>query len=184
MPKPANSAPAASQQEANKTPESAGQNPTQEPDKGPDGGDGDEQLGESGIKALHSERDARKAAEKRANDLAAKVKAFEDANLTDQEKQTRELTELRTEAAGLRDQIARRDACEAAGIPASWAKRLAGSNLEELTADAKSIGGQLGAAAPRTPKPDPSTGLTSHGDAGSSVSAGRDLFNNRHSKKG
>lgn len=184
MSNPVNSAPAASQQEAAKTPESAGQNPPQEPDKGSDGQE-DEPLGESGLKALHSEREFRKAAEKRANDLAAKVKEFEDANLTDQEKRDRENNDLRAINAQLTDRLNRIDACEAAGIPTSWAKRLAGSTVDELTEDAKSLVGQLGKSGHvfGIPKPDPSTGLTSHEDAGSSVSAGRDLFKNRHSKK-
>ncbi|PJE24736.1 MAG: hypothetical protein CK431_04360 [Mycobacterium sp.] len=54
----------------------------------------DEALGGGGKKALDAERAARKAAEKTANELAAKVKAFEDRDKTDAEKSATRIAEL------------------------------------------------------------------------------------------
>ena len=47
---------------------------------------GDEPLGEPGKKALEAERAARREAEKSATDLAARLKEFETANLSELEK--------------------------------------------------------------------------------------------------
>lgn len=148
----------------------------------PAGANEDEALGEPGLKALHAEREANKASKRQIAELEAKVKAFEDANLTDAEKRDREIGELRGTNSQLSTTVQRYEACAAAGLDLSFAKRLAGGDLDELTEDAKSLKVQLGAR-PGIPKPDPSTGLTSHGDVGSTVSAGRDLFNNRHHSK-
>lgn len=59
----------------------------------------DEPLGAPGIKALEAEREARKAAEKSASELAAKVKSFEDAQKTEAERAAEALTEAQNAAA-------------------------------------------------------------------------------------
>ena len=53
------------------------------------------ELGDAGKAAIAAERAARKAAEKSAADLAAKVKAFEDAGKTAEQKTADELNALR-----------------------------------------------------------------------------------------
>jgi colicin import membrane protein len=79
---------------------------------GPEGAaaplDGDgKPLGPNGEKALAAERDARKAAEKRAADAEAKVAEAEKAKLTEQERATVERDEARKEAAEARAELAR-----------------------------------------------------------------------------
>lgn len=66
-----------------------------------------EQLGESGIAALKSEREARKAAEKERSDLAARLKEFEDRDKSDAQKQQEAIEQLQAE-------LAKRDAAIAA----------------------------------------------------------------------
>lgn len=46
------------------------------------------------------------------------------------------------------DEMQRIEAAEAAGLPATWAPRLKGDNLDELTADAAELAGVVGAQAP------------------------------------
>lgn len=49
---------------------------------------GSDKLGDPGLNALRSERDARKAAEKQLRDAQAKLSAFEDANKTEAQRLT------------------------------------------------------------------------------------------------
>lgn len=57
-----------------------------------------ETLGDAGKKALSAERAAKKAMEKERNELAARVKAFEDEKKTDAEKQAERMAELEKQA--------------------------------------------------------------------------------------
>ena len=61
--------------------------PTEPTGGEPATGDATDTLGDAGKKALASERAARKAAEKRANDLAAQIKATEDEGKSEAQKQ-------------------------------------------------------------------------------------------------
>ncbi|MCM1011907.1 hypothetical protein [Brevibacterium sp. XM4083] len=123
-------------------------------------GQGDD-LGEGGLKALQSERDARKHAEKENADLKAKIQAFEDANKSQAEKDAEEREKLQkanTENASL---VLKYQVAEAKGLSLSAAQRLKGSTKEELEADAdelKTILGQATPPPPPTPQPDRSQG--------------------------
>lgn len=64
------------------TPDPNDQAPTQEPQTT------DEKLGDPGLNALRSEREARKTAEKQLRDATAKLAAFEDANKTEAQRLT------------------------------------------------------------------------------------------------
>ncbi|WP_395105267.1 hypothetical protein [Actinomadura sp. SCN-SB] len=90
--------------------------------------DADETLGESGIKALKAEREARRQAEK----------ALADAN--------RRLADI--EAAQLRADVAR-----AKGLTDAQAKRLTGTTREELEADADDLLAAFGAPTGTTASP-------------------------------
>lgn len=57
----------------------------------------DEPLGEGGIKALKAEREAKDAAEKKAADLAAKLREIEDRDKSEAQKQQEALEEARKE---------------------------------------------------------------------------------------
>lgn len=116
-----------------------------------------EALNEGGKKALVAEREARKAAEKTAADLKAKLDEIEQANLSDLEKAqqaakaaTDRLAEI--EATALRQKVAIEK-----GVPAKWVDRLRGTTEEELAADADLILADV-QQSPTTPKPDLSQG--------------------------
>lgn len=115
------------------------------------------ELGEGGKKALSAEREARKAAEKTAADLKARLDEIEQANLSDLEKAqaaakaaTDRLAEI--EATSLRQKVAIEK-----GVPAKWVDRLRGTTEEELSADADLILADV-QQSPTTPKPDLSQG--------------------------
>ncbi|WP_182357771.1 hypothetical protein [Tomitella gaofuii] len=103
-----------------------------------------EQSKNAVLTELYAERDARKA-------LEAKVRAFEDRDLTDQQKAQRDadanksrLAEVERDLSAERLRADRLEAALAEGLPASWAPRLQGKTLEELQADAKSVAADLG----------------------------------------
>lgn len=120
----------------------------------------DEPLGEGGLRALQAERDARANAERTAAELAARVKEFEDANKSAEEKAAEQLAELQRTAAENAAKALRYEAAAKAGLPLSAAGRLQGNNLEELVADAESFKALIGSATAdtKTPPPDPSQG--------------------------
>jgi hypothetical protein len=101
-----------------------------------DGAKPDEPLGEAGIAALKSERAARAAAEAAAKEALAKVKAFEDAQKTEAEKQAERLAEIERENAELKAAKTRAEVAAAKGVPASL---LSGSTQEELEASADAL---------------------------------------------
>lgn len=120
----------------------------------------DEPLGEGGIKALHAERESRAAAERQVAELAARVKEFEDANKTAEEKAAEQLATLQRTSAENAAKALRYEAAAKAGIPLSAAGRLQGTTLDELVADAESLKQLIGSAQAesKTPPPDPSQG--------------------------
>lgn len=97
-------------------------------------------LGDAGKKALSAERTARKAAEKLANDLAAKVKAFEDEKLTELERAQREAADLRAATAKAEADAMRLRLATRYGISEEDAEMfLTGSTEEALTAQAERV---------------------------------------------
>lgn len=142
--------------ETTEVPEGA-ENEAQDTQEGATPNDVAEGLGEGGKKALSAEREARKAAEKTAAELKAKLDEIEQANLSDLEKAqqaakaaTDRLAEI--EATSLRQKVAIEK-----GVPAKWVDRLRGSTEEELSADADLILADV-QPSPTTPKPDLSQG--------------------------
>lgn len=130
---------------------------TQEPQEGATPNDAADELGEGGKRALTAEREARKAAERSAAELKAKLDEIEQANLSDLEKAqqaakaaTDRLAEI--EATSLRQKVAIEK-----GVPAKWVDRLRGTTEEELAADADLILADV-QQSPTTPKPDLSQG--------------------------
>lgn len=96
----------------------------------------DEQLGEAGLSALKSEREARKAAEKERADLAARIKEFEDRDKSETQKQQEALEQAKRELAELTVAKARAEVAAAKGVPAGL---LIGSTQEELEASADAL---------------------------------------------
>lgn len=106
----------------------------------------DEPLGAPGLAALKSEREAKAAAEKRAAAAEAKIKAFEDAQKTEAEKQAERLAEFERENAELKSAKTRAEVAAAKGVPASL---LTGSTQEELEASADALIAFKGAQEPQ-----------------------------------
>ncbi|MFI2563016.1 DUF4355 domain-containing protein [Paenarthrobacter sp. NPDC018779] len=115
-----------------------------------------QELGDGGIKALQAERDARKAAEKANADLAAKLKAFEDAKLSDLEKAQNAANESAAELAKLRSENIRNTVALSKGVPADLVEFLTGDTEEAVAAKADLLLARLNA--PTSPRPDPSQG--------------------------
>lgn len=109
---------------------------TEPTSEAPEGAKPDEPLGEPGLAALKSERAARAAAEKAAADALAKVKAFEDAQKTEAEKQAERLAEFERENAELKSAKTRAEVAAAKGVPAAL---LSGSTQAELEASADAL---------------------------------------------
>ncbi|WP_430600327.1 hypothetical protein [Brevibacterium sp. K72] len=121
----------------------------------------DDGLREGGLKALQTERDARKQAEKENADLKAQIKAFEDANKSQAEKDAEEREELQKANSENASLVLKYQVAESKGLSLSAARRLSGSTKEELEADAdelKKILGQATPPPPPTPQPDRSQG--------------------------
>ncbi|MFM9703599.1 hypothetical protein [Streptomyces galilaeus] len=113
--------------------------------------DGATTLGEGGKKALEAERRARAAAEKTAtaaqkklDDLAKKLQAFEDRDKTEAQKLAERAQTAEAEAAKASARLLRFEVAADKKLPAGWANRLQGSSKEELEADAEALLKELG----------------------------------------
>lgn len=113
-------------------------------------------LGDAGKKAIQSEREARKVADKRADDLAAELKAIKDAQLSDVERAKQSAAESAQELAALREEATRKTVALDKGVPADLVQFLTGSTEEEMAAKADILIARINA--PKTPKADPSQG--------------------------
>lgn len=128
---------------------------------GDDTGTGDEKLGEGGMKALKAEREANKQLKAQIAELSEKVKAFEDKDKTEAEKQAEQLAAAQKAAAESGRKAEQYEVAAAKGIPLAAASRLRGSTREEMEADADEL---LKLLSPkdteghRPPKPDGSQG--------------------------
>lgn len=96
----------------------------------------DELLGAPGLAALKSEREAKAAADKRAAAAEARLKAYEDAQKTEAEKQAERLAEFERENAELKSAKTRAEVAAAKGVPANL---LSGSTQEDLEASADAL---------------------------------------------
>jgi hypothetical protein len=137
-------------------------------------------------KAIAEERRRAKVAEDEKTALAAKLKEFEDKELSAQQKAERDLAELKAQAEAARqeaaaaqlDALRHRIAAEKQ-VPAAL---LTGADEESLTASADAALKWRGAATPeppKAPKPDPSVGPRG-GDGVKSLQSGADLYDARH----
>ena len=109
----------------------------------------DEPLGEPGLAALKSEREARANAEKRVKEALAKVKAFEDAQKTESEKQAERIAEIERENAALRSAKTRADIAASKGLSADLITGPASSSDEDLAAYADALIAWKGDAQPQ-----------------------------------
>ena len=96
-------------------------------------------LGDAGKKALDAERRDKRAAEKRAADLEARLKDFEDRDKTEQERLTERAAAAEKRAEDLEVRALRLEVASENGLTAAQAKRLVGGTREELESDAKEL---------------------------------------------
>lgn len=121
----------------------------------------EDELGEKGVEALRKERDARKAAEKALNDLAAKVKAFEDRDKSESEKLQEQLSELTNRASRAERENARLAVIAEYSIPKDFQDLIQGDDADALAAVAAKV--QALVAATSTPNDRASLVIPSEG---------------------
>lgn len=114
------------------------------------------ELGDAGKKALAAEREARKAAEKSAAELQARLDEIEAAKLSELERAQKAAQEAQAQLEALSRQNTRNAVALAKGVPADLVEFLTGDNEEELSAKADVLLSRLNA--PTTPRPDPTQG--------------------------
>lgn len=117
-----------------------------------------EALGENGKKALTAERKARTAAEQKARELEDRIREFEDAQKSEDQKRSERLAESEKHAATNALKALRYEVAAERGLPLTAAGRLQGETKEELAADADELIALLGEQKNSTPRPDPSQG--------------------------
>lgn len=138
--------------------------PQEEPAKGDEGEPKGTDLGDAGKKALDAERREKRAAEKRAAELEARLKEFEDRDKTEAQKLAERAEKAERDLAAIQQNALRAEVALEKGLTPSQAKRLIGATREELEADADELLKDLGdAGKPRAPKPDPNQGRTPNG---------------------
>lgn len=114
------------------------------------------ELGDAGKKAIQAERDARKVADKRADDLAAELKSIKDAQLSTEDLAKQSAAETASDLAALRLEVNRKTVALDKGVPANLLEFLTGETREAMEAQADILLTVLNA--PKTPKADPSQG--------------------------
>lgn len=88
---------------------------------------------------IDREREARREAEQKASEAAAKVKEYEDAKKSDQEKLAEERDSLKSEADNAKAEALRLRVAIQKKLPAELIDRLRGSTEAELKADADEL---------------------------------------------
>lgn len=111
-------------------------------------------LGDAGKKALDSERREKRAAEKRANELEARLKEFEARDLSEQERALKRAEEAETRLREIESHAMRLEVASEKGLTPAQAKRLVGSTREELEADADELLDTFKPAEPASPSLD------------------------------
>lgn len=96
-------------------------------------------LGDAGKKALEAERRDKRAAEKRAADLEARLKEFEDKDKTESTRALERAEAAEKRAADAEARAIRLEVASEKGLTPAQAKRLVGETREELEADASEL---------------------------------------------
>lgn len=96
-------------------------------------------LGDAGKKALDAERRDKRAAERRATDLEAKLKEFEDRDKTESTRAVERAEAAEKALAAAESRALRLEVASEKGLTPAQAKRLVGESREELEADASEL---------------------------------------------
>lgn len=97
------------------------------------------ELGDAGKKALDAERRDKRAAEKRATDLEARLKEFEDRDKTESTRAIERAEAAEKALAAAESRALRLEIASEKGLTPAQAKRLVGETREELEADASEL---------------------------------------------
>ncbi len=97
------------------------------------------ELGDAGKKALEAERRDKRAAEKRAAELEARLKEFEDRDKTESTRAIERAEAAEKAAAAAESRALRLEVASEKGLTPAQAKRLVGETREELEADATEL---------------------------------------------
>lgn len=97
------------------------------------------ELGDAGKKALDAERRDKRAAEKRATDLEARLKEFEDRDKTESTRAIERAEAAEKALAAAESRVLRLEIASEKGLTPAQAKRLVGETREELEADASEL---------------------------------------------
>lgn len=118
-------------------------------------------LGEKGLAALKSEREARKAAEKQLAAFQARIDEVEAAERTELENANHQLEKAKAEAATAKAELDKLRVMQDTGLPADMAEFLTGDSVEALTEQAEKLKAATANASTtekRSPAADPSQG--------------------------
>lgn len=124
----------------------------------------DDKLGDGGKKALEAERKARRAAEKAAKDYEARLKELEDKDKSDSEKLAEKAATAEKRAQDAEIRAMRLEVAATKGLTPAQAKRLVGSNVEELEADADDFLESIKPDGKKAPAQRPTERLSGGGD--------------------
>jgi hypothetical protein len=117
------------------------------------------ELGDAGKKAIAAERAAKRAAEKRAAELEARVKEFEDASKSEAEKAAARAEAAEKALAEMTERALRLQVATEMGVPADLHEFLTGHDEESLRVQAEKLKAAMAPSnEPRSPRPDPSQG--------------------------
>lgn len=109
---------------------------------------GNEQLGDGGKRALNSERQARRDAEKKLTDMASRLQQYEDRDKTELQKALERAEAAEKGVSSMRVANARLMAAAVHNLPPDLIDLLGGGTDEEIDARAKLLAEKLAAAAP------------------------------------
>ncbi len=115
------------------------------------------ELGDAGKKAIAAERAAKRAAEKRAAELEARVKEFEDASKSEAEKAAARAEAAEKALAEMTERALRLQVATEMGVPADLHEFLTGHDEESLRVQAEKLKAAT-AAQRNNPRPDPTQG--------------------------
>lgn len=131
-------------------------------------------LGDSGKKALAAERSARRAAEKQAAELAAKVKEFEDASKSETEKAAARAEAAEERAKAAEAKALRVEIADELNVPKELREFLTAGDEDSLRAQANKVLEAFTAATAATrttPRPDPTQGAKPGNDDSGQLTA-------------
>lgn len=124
-----------------------------------------DELGDAGKKALESERKARREAEKQLQEIQSQLKELRDRDKSESEKFADRVAAAEKRASDAEAALTRLEVALDKGLTKTQARRLVGSTVEELEADAEDLLSSFKGDAEKPPAPNkPTETLRGGGD--------------------